>query len=79
MLPHAEHRDYARDDPHDPAPLRKSGESDGTRGLRPEGLLQAMANAAGKGDIPHDHPVHYLYVVNGGKLKLSPPPGQTEV
>ena len=44
-----------------------------------EGLMYAMATAAGKGDVPHDHPVHYLYVVNGGKLKLSPPPGQTEV
>ena len=41
--------------------------------------MYAMATAAGKGDVPHDHPVHYLYVVNGGKLKLSPPPGQTEV
>jgi len=40
--------------------------------------LIEMTLPVGKGDKPHDHPVHYLYVVSGGKLKLSPPPGQTE-
>jgi len=42
------------------------------------GRLVEMTLPAGKGDLPHDHPVHYLYVVTGGKLKLSPPPGHTE-
>jgi hypothetical protein len=25
-------------------------------------------------DEPHDHPAHYMYCVNGGTLKLMPPP-----
>jgi len=40
--------------------------------------LIEMTLPKGAGDKSHDHPVHYLYVVNGGKLKLSPPPGATE-
>lgn len=40
--------------------------------------LIEMTLPTGKGDKPHDHPIHYLYVVSGGKLKLSPPPGATE-
>jgi quercetin dioxygenase-like cupin family protein len=40
--------------------------------------LIEMTLPAGQGDKPHDHPIHYLYVGSGGKLKLSPPPGQTE-
>jgi len=40
--------------------------------------LIEMTLPTGAGDKAHDHPVHYLYVVNGGKLKLSPPPGATE-
>eukprot|EP00933_Yihiella_yeosuensis_P066343 TRINITY_DN7058_c0_g1_i4.p1 TRINITY_DN7058_c0_g1~~TRINITY_DN7058_c0_g1_i4.p1 ORF type:complete len:257 (-),score=55.95 TRINITY_DN7058_c0_g1_i4:244-1014(-) len=37
--------------------------------------LVEMTLKAGEGDKPHDHPIHYLYVVQGGKLRLSPPPG----
>ena len=42
------------------------------------GRLVEMTLPAGQGDVAHDHPTHYLYVVNGGRLKLSPPPGHTE-
>lgn len=42
------------------------------------GKLVHMKLKPGGIDNPHDHPTHYLYVVKGGKLKLSPPPGQTE-
>ena len=42
------------------------------------GRLVVMNLPPGQGDAPHDHPVHYLYVLEGGTLKLSPPPGQTE-
>ena len=34
-----------------------------------------MTLPAGKTDVPHDHPLHYLYVVVPCKLKLTPPPG----
>mmetsp|Transcript_67108 Transcript_67108/g.143591 ORF Transcript_67108/g.143591 Transcript_67108/m.143591 type:complete len:243 (-) Transcript_67108:69-797(-) len=44
----------------------------------PQGRLIEMTLKAGGKDNPHDHPAHYLYVVTGGKLKLSPPPGASE-
>lgn len=37
--------------------------------------LVEMNLPVGVKDQAHDHPVHYVYVVNGGRLKLSPPPG----
>jgi len=44
----------------------------------PGARMVEMTLGAGKEDKKHDHPMHYMYVVQGGKLKLSPPPGATE-
>eukprot|EP00933_Yihiella_yeosuensis_P002206 TRINITY_DN10364_c3_g1_i2.p1 TRINITY_DN10364_c3_g1~~TRINITY_DN10364_c3_g1_i2.p1 ORF type:complete len:276 (-),score=89.83 TRINITY_DN10364_c3_g1_i2:259-1086(-) len=44
----------------------------------PGARMVEMTLPAGQEDKKHDHPIHYMYVVKGGKLKLSPPPGQTE-
>eukprot|EP00873_Tetraselmis_striata_P029190 jgi/Tetstr1/449454/TSEL_036549.t1 len=35
------------------------------------GKLIHMTLKAGETDIPHDHPIHYLYVIKGGKLAIT--------
>lgn len=40
--------------------------------------LVEMTLAPGEADKEHDHPMHNMFVVQGAKLELSPPPGATE-
>uniref|UniRef100_A0A7S4SZ56 Cupin 2 conserved barrel domain-containing protein n=1 Tax=Alexandrium monilatum TaxID=311494 RepID=A0A7S4SZ56_9DINO len=44
----------------------------------PGARLVEMKLPAGGQDKKHDHPKHSMYVIKGGKLQLTPPPGQTE-
>lgn len=44
----------------------------------PGARLVEMTLAPGEADKEHDHPKHSMYVVQGAKLELSPPPGATE-
>jgi quercetin dioxygenase-like cupin family protein len=37
----------------------------------PVGKLIEMTMKPGESDDPHDHPVHHMYVVKGGKLKIT--------
>ena len=42
--------------------------------------LVKMTLKAGAKDVPHWHPVHYMYVVTGGKVRIvgaPAPPGET--
>lgn len=43
--------------------------------------LVEMTLPKGGADKPHDHPIHYMYIVNGGKLQITHPnaEGQTVV
>ena len=45
----------------------------------PVGKLIHMSLKAGEIDVPHDHPIHYLYVIKGGNLKLHAHGGAKEV
>ena len=44
----------------------------------PGARLVEMELKPGEADKEHDHPEHSMYVVEGAKLELSPPPGATE-
>ena len=39
------------------------------------GRLVEMIVPPGESDKVHDHPKHSMYIVDGAKLELSPPPG----
>ena len=44
----------------------------------PGARLVEMELKPGEADKEHDHPEHSMYVVQGAKMKLTPPPGATE-